>query len=91
MSNKLFVGGISFGTSQEGLEAFFAQAGQVTSATIIFDKMTNRSKGFGFVEMASEEEAQKAIDMLNGQELDGRQIKVDLARPMENRKPARRF
>lgn len=85
MSNKLFVGGISWNTSQQSLEELFSQAGTVLSASIITDKMTGRSKGFGFVEMSSEEEAQNAIKMFDGQEHDGRNIAVSIARPKEDR------
>ena len=88
MGKKLYVGGISYSTTDDGLRAAFAQAGNVASAFVIMDKMTGRSKGFGFVEMATEEEAKQAIDMWNGKELDGRRLLVDEARPMEQR-PAR--
>lgn len=84
-NNKLFVGGISYSTTEDGLREAFGQAGTVTSATIIMDKMTQRSKGFGFVEMGSDDEAQAAIQMWDGQELDGRKLKVDVARPREDR------
>ncbi len=87
MAKKLYVGGLSYNTTDATLKETFAQAGTVESATIIIDKMTNRSKGFGFVEMSSEEEAQKAIEILNGKELDGRNITVNEARPMEARAP----
>ena len=87
MAKKLYVGGVSYGTTQDALQAAFAQAGAVTSATIIMDRMTGRSKGFGFVEMSSDEEAQAAIDMWNGKELDGRTLTVNEARPMEPRAP----
>jgi RNA recognition motif-containing protein len=90
MAKKLYVGGLSYGTTEDGLKEAFSKAGTVESATIIIDKMSGRSKGFGFVEMASEGEAEKAIEMWNGKELDGRQIKVNEARPMEDR-PPRRF
>ncbi|MDD5760845.1 MAG: RNA-binding protein [Candidatus Pacebacteria bacterium] len=83
MSNKLYIGSLSYDTNEDSLKEFFSQAGTVTSANIITDKMTGRSKGFGFVEMSSEEEAKKAIEMLNGKELDGRTIFVDEARPMK--------
>ncbi len=88
MSKKLYVGSISYNTTEDALKAAFEEAGTVESVVIIMDKMTNRSKGFGFVEMSSEEEAQKAIDMFNGKELDGRKIIVNEARPMADR-PAR--
>ena len=81
MAQKLFVGGLSYNTTNEGLQRFFAQAGTVASATVITDQMTGRSKGFGFVEMATAEEAQKAVSQLDGRDLDGRQIKVEVAKP----------
>lgn len=87
MAKKLYVGGISYGTSEDALKAHFAAAGTVESASIIMDKMTGRSKGFGFVEMASDAEAQAAIDLWNGKELDGRKLTVNEARPMEPRAP----
>ncbi|MDD3491731.1 MAG: RNA-binding protein [Candidatus Pacebacteria bacterium] len=83
MSNKLYVGSLSYDTNEDGLREFFSQAGTVTSAVIITDKMSGRSKGFGFVEMSSEEEAKKAAESLNGKELDGRTLIVDEARPMK--------
>jgi cold-inducible RNA-binding protein len=82
---KLFVGGLSWGTTDKSLEEAFSQAGKVDSAVVIVDRATQRSKGFGFVEMSTEEEAQTAIEMFNGKELDGRQIVVNEARPMEKR------
>ena len=90
MSKKLYVGGVSYSTTEGALKDAFSQAGSVVSAIIIMDKMTGRSKGFGFVEMATEEEAQAAIEMFNGKELDGRQITVNEARPQEDR-PKRSF
>ncbi|OGL64471.1 RNA-binding protein [Candidatus Uhrbacteria bacterium RIFCSPLOWO2_01_FULL_47_24] len=87
MAKKLYVGGLSYSTNQDTLQNAFAQAGAVTSATIIMDKMTGRSKGFGFVEMSSDAEAQAAIEMWNGKELDGRTLTVNEARPMEARPP----
>lgn len=88
--NKLYVGGIAYSTTQDGLQTAFAQAGTVVSAVIIMDKMTGRSKGFGFVEMSSPEEAQAAITMWDGKDLDGRTIRVNVARPMEKRPPGGR-
>lgn len=85
MAKKLYVGGLSYDTTEETLKGLFAQAGAVESVTIIIDRMSGRSKGFAFVEMASEEEAQKAIEMLNGKEVDGRTITVNEARPQESR------
>lgn len=85
MAKKLYIGGISYDTTDAGLRDAFAQAGSVTSASIIMDKMTGRSRGFGFVEMATDEEAQAAISMWNGKELDGRTLTVNEARPMAPR------
>ena len=87
MNKRLYVGGIPYQTSEDALKDAFGQAGAVESATIITDKMTGRSKGFGFVEMATEEDAQKAIDMWNDKELEGRVLTVNEARPMEERAP----
>jgi cold-inducible RNA-binding protein len=81
MQNKVFVGSLSFKTDNDGLAAYFAQAGTVTSANVIMDKMSGKSKGFGFVEFSSDAEAQAAVDKLNNTELDGRTIFVDIARP----------
>ena len=87
MAKKLYVGGLSYNTTEATLKDTFAQAGTVETAVIIIDKMTNRSKGFGFVEMSTEEEAKKAIEMFNGKELDGRNLTVNEAKPMEPRAP----
>ena len=87
MATKLYVGSLSYNTTDDQLKQHFSQAGNVVSATVITDKMSGRSKGFGFVEMGSEEEAQKAVEMFNGQELDGRAIVVNEARPMQPRAP----
>ena len=87
MAKKLYVGGLSYNTTEATLKDTFAAAGAVETAVIIMDKMTGRSKGFGFVEMATEEEAKKAIETLNGKELDGRTLTVNEARPMEPRAP----
>jgi cold-inducible RNA-binding protein len=87
MAKKLFVGGLSYETTEATLKETFAQAGTVESATVITDKMSGRSKGFGFVEMSTEEEAQKAVEMFNGKEIDGRNVTVNEARPMEARAP----
>ena len=81
MTQKLFVGGIAFITTEEGLHAFFAQAGEVASAAIVTDRDTGRSRGFGFVEMTSAEDAQRAVADLNGRDLDGRSLKVEIAKP----------
>ena len=82
---KLFVGGLSFKTTEEGLAEAFGKAGQVISAAIITDRMTHRSKGFGFVEMTNDDEAEAAIAMYNNQELDGRKVVVNEARPLVKR------
>jgi len=87
MAKKLYVGGLSYSTTDATLKEIFAAAGTVESATIIMDRMTNRSKGFGFVEMSSDEEAQKAIEMFNGKDIEGRNVTVNEARPMESRPP----
>ena len=85
MGSKLYVGNLSYGTTGSDLEQLFGQHGTVTSAEVIADRDTGRSKGFGFVEMGSDEEAQAAIAALNGQEHDGRALTVNEARPKENR------
>jgi len=82
MTNKLYVGSLSYETSEDALKGLFSQAGTVVSAVVIMDKMSGRSKGFGFVEMSTEDEAKKAIEMFNGKELEGRTIIVSEARPM---------
>jgi RNA recognition motif-containing protein len=85
MATKLFIGSLAWATTDDSLRDFFAQAGNVVSANVIVDRETNRSKGFGFVEMGSDDEAKAAIDQLNGKELDGRPIVVSEARPREAR------
>ena len=85
MSTKLYVGNLSFDTSSQDLETMFAEAGTVQSASIVEDRDTGRSRGFGFVEMSSKEEAQAAISSFDGKDLDGRNIKVNEAKPRENR------
>lgn len=87
MAKKLYIGGLSYSTTQDALKEAFAQAGAVESATIIIDRMSGRSRGFGFVEMTTDEDAAKAIEMWNGKELDGRTLTVNEARPMEQRAP----
>jgi cold-inducible RNA-binding protein len=91
MAKKLYVGGLSYSTTEDSLKDLFSQAGTVETATIIIDKMSGRSKGFGFVEMSSDEEATKAIELLNGKEFEGRSLTVNEARPMEARPPRRDF
>ncbi len=83
MNTKLYVGSLSYDSTEDSLQDFFSKAGKVESATIIKDKISGRSKGFGFIEMSSEKEAKTAIETLNGKELDGRTITVDEARPMK--------
>jgi RNA recognition motif-containing protein len=90
MATRLYVGGLSYGTTEQSLREAFEQIGEVVSAVIIIDRMTNRSKGFGFVEMADDSAAQTAIEKFNGNELDGRRVTVNEARPMEDR-PKRPF
>ena len=85
MATKLFVGSLAWATTDDSLSALFSQVGTVVSARVITDRATGRSKGFGFVEMSTEEEAQKAVAELNGKDLDGRTIVVNEARPMEPR------
>ena len=81
MNKKLFVGNLSYDTSEDALKELFSEAGEVESAVIITDKMSGRSKGFAFIEMAKEEDAEKAVEMLNGKELDSRSLTVNEARP----------
>lgn len=91
MAMKLFVGGIPYSSTQDALSSAFAQAGTVVSCQIIIDKFTGRSKGFGFVEMSSDDEAKAAIEMWNGREFEGRKLVVNEARPMTERPPRRDF
>src|SRR5919201_7029511 len=79
MAQKLFVGGLPYSTSNDQLRDLFAQCGQVESAVVVTDRDTGRSRGFGFVEMSTPEEAEQAIARFNGKELDGRQLKVEKA------------
>ncbi len=87
MAKKLYVGGIPYSSTDADLREAFAQAGEVTSATIIMDRMSGRSKGFGFVEMANDDDAAKAIELWNGKEWQGRKLTVNEARPMQPRAP----
>ncbi len=89
MAKKLYVGGIPYSTTENALKDAFGQAGNVASASIITDRMTGRSKGFGFVEMSSDADAQAAIDLWNGKEFEGRNLTVSEARPMTERPPRR--
>lgn len=85
MQKKLYVGGLSYNTETEELQQLFAQAGEVVSTTIIKDKFTNQSRGFGFVEMATEEQAAEAIKLFNGKELGGRTLTVNESKPQEKK------
>jgi RNA recognition motif-containing protein len=85
MSNKLFVGNLSFNTTENDLQDAFAAHGTVTETNLMMDRTTNRSRGFAFVTMTTPEEAQKAIAALNGTELDGRALTVNIAKPREER------
>lgn len=86
MGKKLYVGNLAYGVTDGTLEQMFAAHGSVQSAQVIMDRDTGRSKGFGFVEMSSDAEAQKAIDALNGQQMDGRSLTVNEAKPREDRR-----
>ena len=81
MAQKLFVGGIAFATTNDSLRELFAQAGNVVSATVVTDRDTGQSRGFGFVEMSTSEEAEQAVQQLNGKNLDGRSLKVEISKP----------
>jgi cold-inducible RNA-binding protein len=85
MNNKLFVGNLSFNTTENELQDAFAAHGTVVEANLMMDRVSGRPRGFGFVTMSTPEEAQKAIDALNGKELDGRALTVNIARPREER------
>ncbi len=85
MQNKLFIGNLDFTVTSDDLKALFAQVGTVQDAVVIMDKMTGRSRGFGFVTMGSDDEAKAAIEKFNQYDLKGRKINVNVARPMEPR------
>jgi len=85
MNNKLFVGNVSFGTSESQLEDAFAEFGSVVEANLLMDRETGRPRGFGFVTMGTEEEAHAAIEGMNGKDVDGRNLTVNIARPREER------
>lgn len=89
MAKRLFVGGLPYDATNTQLEELFSQAGKVDSVSVITDRYSGQGKGFGFVEMSTEEEAQKAIKTLNGYNLNGRSIVVNEARPQEERGPKR--
>jgi RNA recognition motif-containing protein len=90
MAKKLYVGGLPYATTDEELKDYFAAAGNVVSASIIIDKMSGRSKGFGFVEMSTDEEAQDAISRFDGKDFGGRHLIVNEAKPMTDRPAPRR-
>jgi RNA recognition motif-containing protein len=85
MDNKLYIGNLPYAATEEDIKNFFSQAGNVTSVALITDRATGRAKGFGFVEMATSEDAQKAISMFHGQDFMGRALTVNIARPREER------
>lgn len=85
MAKKLYIGGLPYSTTNDQLRDAFAQAGDVSSATVIIDKMTGRSRGFGFVEMTNDDDAEKAINMWNGKDFGGRTLIVNEAKPMTPR------
>ena len=85
MQKKLYVGGLSYNTDEQNVRELFEQAGEIVSVNIIKDKMTNQSRGFGFVEMATEAQAAEAIKLLNGKQVDGRSLTVNESRPQEKR------
>ena len=89
MAKRLYVGGLPYSTNEDGLKSTFSQVGTVESASIVMDRMTGRSRGFGFVEMSTDDEAQKAIEMFNGKDFEGRKWTVNEAKPMEQRAPRR--
>ncbi len=92
-TSKLYIGNLPYSVTDDQLRDLFSQAGSVNSANVITDKFSGRSKGFGFVEMSTTEEAEKAIEMFNGHELEGRAMSVNEARPKEDRpkRPFRKF
>lgn len=90
MNNRLFIGNLPYTVDSTRLQELFSQAGNVVSAQVVTDRMSGRSRGFGFVEMGSDADAQNAINTLNGQEVDGRKLVVNVARPREERGEDRR-
>ena len=91
MAKKLYVGNLSYNTTDASLKAAFAPLGEVESASVISDKMTGRSRGFGFVNMVNDEEALAAIEKMNGADLEGRKLTVNEAKPLAERAPRRNF
>ncbi len=90
MQSKLYVGNLSYNVSEEQLREIFGQAGEIKEITLILDRDTRRPKGFGFVEMMNQEDAEKAIRMFNDQELDGRRLTVNMAKPREENRGGNR-
>jgi RNA recognition motif-containing protein len=86
MSNNLYIGNLSYETTEDTLRTLFSEHGEITSVKVITDRYTGRSRGFGFVEMATEDAAQAAIGALNGKQVDGREIRVDKAKPRRDRR-----
>mgnify|MGYP006272513739 FL=1 len=91
MASKLYVGNLNYQTQEEDLRSLFAQYGDITSINVVMDRDTGRSRGFGFVEFADDEMAKAAENALNGAELDGRNLRVNEARPREDRRPRDRY
>jgi len=91
MAKKLYVGGLPYRMDDEELRELFAAAGEVASASVVRDRMTGRSRGFGFVEMSTDEEANNAVSTINGKDVDGRMLTVNEARPLTDRPPRRDF
>jgi len=89
MEKRLYVGNLSYGSTESDVQELFEQAGRVVSCELVLDKFTSRSRGFAFVEMGTEDEAQKAVEMFNEYELQGRPLRVNIARPREERSPRR--
>ncbi|VGO21570.1 RNA recognition motif domain-containing protein [Pontiella sulfatireligans] len=89
METRLYVGNLSYNSTEGDIEELFKQAGTVVKCELMLDKFTSRSRGFAFVEMGSPDEANKAVDMLNEQDLDGRNLRVNIAKPREERPPRR--
>jgi len=89
MEKRLYVGNLSYGSTEGDLQELFQQAGTVVKCELMLDKFTSRSRGFAFIEMETAEEAQKAVDMFNNQDLQGRNLNVNIARPREERPPRR--
>lgn len=90
MESKLYVGNLSYNVTEEALRELFSQAGEIKELSLIMDRDTRRPKGFGFVEMTTQVDAEKAIQMFNDYEMDGRKLAVNIARPREERSPSRR-